>query len=109
MRCLGSWQPWQTRVSPGWKCVPERIDCTASPCSSRAWKKTSLPAGSTKCALPSASTGTVPSTARPVLTEPVPGTWTPLLRAAGATDSGRICHTRSAVIFVPAGQGFRLS
>ena len=42
---LGSWQSMRTRISPGWKCVPERMDCTASPCSSRAWKNTSLQPG----------------------------------------------------------------
>ena len=32
----GSWQPWQAACSPGWNCVPERIEVTAKPFSSKA-------------------------------------------------------------------------
>lgn len=65
----GSWQPWQVRFSPGCNWVAERIEVTAKPLASSAWKNNSQRAGTVKWALPSASTGTVPSTARAMFTE----------------------------------------
>ena len=88
----GSWQPWHIACSPGWKCVPERIEVIARPFSSRAWKYSSFLAGTRKYALPSDSTGTVPSTARARLIESLPcGICRPVLcvTAAEATDRGR--------------------
>ena len=62
-----------------------------------------------KYALPSSSTGTVPSTARARFTEAVLGIGRPVwaVRIDGS-GCGKIWYTRSAVIFVPAGHGAEL-
>ena len=90
--------------------MPDRIDVTARPFSSNAWKKTSLPAGTVKYALPSFSTGTVPSMARAMLMEDERGICKPVLCAVSIdpTDSGRTWQTRRAEIFVPSGHRRRL-
>ena len=55
-----SWQPAQARCSPGWKLMKLRMRRSSMRFSSSSWKYTAVSAGTRKCALPSASTGTSP-------------------------------------------------
>ena len=57
-----SWQPLHMRVSPGAVYVTLRMPCTAQPFSSSAWNRIGTFTGCSQNALPSSSTGTVPST-----------------------------------------------
>ena len=59
---MGSWQPMQAVRSPGRTSVVERITCRAWWFASRTAKKMLVRDGRRKQALPSRSTGTVPST-----------------------------------------------
>ena len=56
-RCFGSWQPWHTRLLALAEVRGRSHRLHGQPLPSRAWKNISLLAGTTKCALPSASTG----------------------------------------------------
>ena len=78
------------------------MDCTARPLASNAWKKTGFLAGIVKYALPSFSTGTVPSTIRAFfLLAMTYSRVLPKWVVFGSTST-----IRKAVIFVPFGHGF---